>query len=103
MWDAPDDRWTPRDILDHSPTERQSHENFYDLDIEHFCAAVVHPDTGETITKYKKLANDPNNAELRELWQTAMGKEVRRMAQGDDKQKTPQVRITCLPWIMHKL
>ena len=68
VWDAPDDRWTQQDLLDHSPTEHQTNENFYDVDIEHFCKAVVHPDTGETITKYKPLANDPNNAELRELW-----------------------------------
>ena len=54
-----------------------------------FCAAVVHPDTGETVTQYKKLANDPNNAELRELWCTGFGKEVGRMAQGDDKTNTP--------------
>ena len=53
VWDTPDDRWTPRDILDHSPTERQSQENFYDVNIEHFCAAVVHPDAGDTMTKYK--------------------------------------------------
>ena len=61
VWDAPDYIWTPRDILDHSPTERQTSENFHDVDIEHFCAAVIHPDTGETVTQYKKIANDPNN------------------------------------------
>ena len=62
VWDTPNDLWTPRDILENSPTERATSENMYDVDISHFCAAVVHPDTGETITKYKKLANDPKNA-----------------------------------------
>ena len=60
----------------------------HDVDIEYFCAAVVHPDTRETVTQYKILANDPNNAELRETRQTAMGKEVGRLAQGDDKTRT---------------
>ena len=27
--------------------------------LEHFCAPVVHPVTGESITSYKKLARDP--------------------------------------------
>ena len=80
VWDAPYDRWTPRDILHHSPTERQTSENFHDVDIEHFCAAVIHLDTGETVTQYKKLANDPNNEKLRETWRTGFGKEVVRMA-----------------------
>ena len=64
-------------------------EKFHDIDIEHFCAAVIRPDTGETVTQYKKLANDPNNAKLRETWCTGFGKEVGRMAQGDNKTKTP--------------
>ena len=89
VWDAPDDTWTPRDILEASPTERPTAgTNVHDVNIEHFCAAVVHPDTGETITKYKKLATD-SNKELRETWQTAMGKEVGNLAQGDDKPNTP--------------
>ena len=36
-------------------------------DIEHFCAPVVHPRTGEVITKYAKLANDPD-PKLRKTW-----------------------------------
>ena len=55
---------------------------------DHFCAAVIHPDTGETITQYKKLAKDPN-AKLRDVWETGFGKEVGRMAQGENKPKTP--------------
>ena len=77
----------PRDFLDHSPTERATQDNFHETDIEHFCAAMVHPKTGETITQYKKLAKDAD-PEVRETWQTGFGKEIGRMAQGDDKTKT---------------
>ena len=45
--------WTPRKYIQGKKEENADH------DIEHFCAPVVHPDTGETITNYKKLANDP--------------------------------------------
>jgi hypothetical protein len=38
--------------------------------------------TGETITSYKKLINDPPTMEI---WQTAFGKDFGGMAQGDDK------------------
>ena len=74
VWDTPDELWTPKDILEHSPTERNTRYNFHDIDIEHLCAAVIHPDTGETVTQYKKLANDPKNAKLRETWRTGFGK-----------------------------
>ena len=57
----------------------------YDINIEHFCAPVVHPVTGETITQYKKLAKDPL---LKDIWQTGLEKEVGRMAQGDTKTGT---------------
>ena len=33
------------------------------VDIDHFCAPVVHPVTEETITKYKTLVNDPATRE----------------------------------------
>ena len=87
VWDTPEATWTPRDILAHSPTKRASVDGFQDFDIDYFCTAVVHPDTGETITQYKKLANDPN-PKLREVWETGFGKEIGRMAQGDNKTKT---------------
>jgi len=51
-------------------------------DIQHFCAPVVHPVTGELITKYAKLAADPI---LKETWTTAFGKEFGSQAQGDNK------------------
>eukprot|EP00804_Cyclotella_cryptica_P019092 CCRYP_014474-RA/>CCRYP_014474-RA protein AED:0.53 eAED:0.53 QI:0/0/0/0.5/0/0/2/0/121 len=43
-----------------------------DAQLEHVCNGVVHPVTKETITKYKKLANDPLTLSLaRELlWTT---------------------------------
>ena len=79
VWDTPDNTWTPKDILVHSPTKHASMDGFHEVDIDHFYAAVVHPYTGETITQYKELAKDPN-AKLREVWETGFGKEVRRMA-----------------------
>jgi hypothetical protein len=49
--------------------------------LDHYCNAVVHPVTGETITKYEKLANDPVT---RDVWTKAMSKELGRLAQGFD-------------------
>jgi hypothetical protein len=49
--------------------------------LDHYCNAVVHPVTGERITKYEKLANDPVT---REVWTKAMSKELGRLAQGFD-------------------
>ena len=43
------------------------------------CNAVVHPATGETITKYKKLLNDNVT---KPVWEEAMCKELGRLAQG---------------------
>ena len=54
VWIAPDDAWIPREILEHSPKEQASKEMFYDVNIEHFCAAVVNPTIGKHITQYKK-------------------------------------------------
>ncbi len=52
------------------------------VDIEHFCAPVVHPVMGETITQYKKLVNDPVRSTT---WRTGFRKEFGRMTQGDNK------------------
>jgi hypothetical protein len=49
---------------------------------EHYANPMVHPVTGETISSYKKLMNDPAMAEV---WQTAFGKDFEGMAQGDNK------------------
>lgn len=46
--------WTPRKYL-----QREKEEAHAEHDVEYFCAPVVHPETGETITRYKRLANDP--------------------------------------------
>jgi hypothetical protein len=43
---------------------------------------MVHPITGETISSYKKLMNDPATAEV---WHTAFGKDFGGMAQGVEK------------------
>ena len=56
-------------------------------DIEQFCAPVVHPKTGEVITKYAKLANDPD-PEISQTWKDGLGKEFGNMAQGDNKTGT---------------
>ena len=77
----------PRDFLDHSSTERATIDNFHDVDIEHFCVAMVHPKTGETITQHNKLARDAD-PEVQETWQTGFRKEIGHIAQGDDNTKT---------------
>ena len=59
------DSWVPDKFLQPTGTSPQN------IDVENFCAPVVHPVTGETITSYKKLAQDPIT---RETWTTALGK-----------------------------
>ena len=51
------------------------------IDVQEFCAGVVHPVTKETITKYQKLIDEPL---LRDVWTKAMCKELGRLAQGYD-------------------
>ena len=48
----------------------------------HFAAPMIHPTTGEIISSYKRLMNDPATAEV---WQIAFGKDFGGMAQGDCK------------------
>jgi hypothetical protein len=45
---------------------------------------MVHPNTGETITSYTRLMNDPKTAEI---WQMAFGKDFGGMTQGDNKNR----------------
>jgi hypothetical protein len=67
--------FTPHKLI---PTESNKNvQNF-----AHFASPMVHPTTGETISSYKRLMNDPETAEV---WQTAFGKDFGRMAQGDNK------------------
>ncbi len=49
---------------------------------EHYANPMVHPTTGETISSYKRLMNDP---ETSKMWQTAFGKDFRGMAQRENK------------------
>lgn len=55
-------------------------------DIQQFAAGVTHPITGEVITDYCKLMKDPTT---REVWTQAFRKEIRGLAQGDDKTDKP--------------
>ena len=61
--------WLSDDFITDSSTSKSP--DHYDIDIKHFCAAVVHPETGETITQYNKLAKDPAT---RDVWQQSFGK-----------------------------
>ena len=83
LYGKPVYHWTPRAFVTASPNTRN--ENL-DVNIEHLCAPVIHPITGETITKYQKLVKD---SVTRNIWSTAFGKEFGNMAQGDYKTKTP--------------
>ena len=53
----------------------------YDTDMESFCVPLVHPDTGKTITNYKKLTNVPV---MKEIWTKALGNEIGSLTQADD-------------------
>ncbi len=46
---------------------------------------MVHPVTGEHITSYRKLMNNPSTADI---WMTAFGKDFGGMCQGDKKTRT---------------
>ena len=52
------------------------------IDLENFCAPLLHPTTGKIISKYKEPAN---NSETSEVWRTVFGKEFGGLAQGDNK------------------
>ena len=69
--------WTPNKCLQFDPVNTGT-----DVDTEHFCAPIVHPETGETITSYRKLAKD---AVTKKTWTKEFGKEFGNLAQGDDK------------------
>ena len=53
--------------------------------LEHLCALVIHPLTGEYITNYKRLKKDTST---REVWTTSFGKEWVKLSQGDTKTVT---------------
>ena len=52
------------------------------INYEHYAMPIIHPMTGELISSYKRLMNDPNTAEV---WMTAFGKDFGGMNQGDNK------------------
>jgi hypothetical protein len=62
------------------PSKLMKHE--LPVHFEHYANPMVHPVTGETISSYKKLMNDPATAKM---WQIAFGKDFGGMAQGDNK------------------
>ena len=62
---------------------RKHHVQQVAPNIEHCANPMVHPITGETISSYKKLMNDPATAEV---CQTAFGNDFSGMAQGITKQ-----------------
>lgn len=64
----------------------QSNNHAIPWTCEHFCAPVIHPVTGESITNYKKLARDPAT---QQTWTKAFGKEFGNLAQGDNNTNTP--------------
>ena len=49
-------RWLPDNFITTSPTAKPT--NAYNVELDHYCAPVVHPVTGVTIIQYRKLAND---------------------------------------------
>ncbi len=65
-----------------TPTNLRPKEEPTAANLEHFAMPMIHPTTGETISSYKKLMNDPTTMEI---WQTAFGKDFGGMAQGDNK------------------
>ena len=65
--------------------QRDEHKINTAIKLEHFCAPVVHPVSGETISKYQTLARDPVT---KETWTIAWGKEWGNLAQGDEKTNT---------------
>jgi hypothetical protein len=50
--------------------------------LEHLAMPMIHPTTGETITSYKKLMNDPV---MMEICKTTFGKDFGSMAPGKNK------------------
>jgi hypothetical protein len=65
-----------------TPTNLHPKEDATAANLEHLAMPMIHPTTGETISSYKKLMNDPDTMEI---WQTAFGKDFKGMAQGDNK------------------
>ena len=52
-----------------TPNQMKTQLNEF-LNLEHYCAPVIHLTTEEIITKYSKLSNEP---ETREVWTIVLG------------------------------
>ena len=65
--DAKNDCWVPTSIMPIDEQENAIH------DLKHLCSPVVHLDTDETITRYKKLQKNPVK---REEWKTLVGPKI---------------------------
>ena len=70
-----DTTFTPRALVSFANTK-------HGTCFQQYASPMVHPITGETISSYKKLMNNPARAEV---WQTAFGKYFGGMAQGCNK------------------
>jgi len=55
-----------------TPTNLRPREDATAANLEHLAMLIVHPSTGETISSYNKLMNDPATMEI---WQTVFGKD----------------------------
>jgi hypothetical protein len=55
-------------------------------DIEHYAMPMIHPITGESISSYKRLMNNPATADT---WMTGFGKDFGGMSQGNNKTGQP--------------
>jgi len=73
VWDNSPEHFTPTNLR---PKEEATAAN-----LEHLEMPMIHPTTGEMISSYKKLMNNPATMEI---WQTALGKDFGGMAQGDN-------------------
>jgi hypothetical protein len=69
------------DTLNFTPTKLMQVQTA-PVNFEHFVMPMIHPVTGETISSYWKLMNDPATAEI---WMTAFGKDFVGMCQGNNK------------------
>ena len=76
--------WVPRNFME----ERSKPDC---IDPQEFCAGVTHPETGETITSYKKSMQIPA---LKHVWEEAMCKELGKISNGwNDTEGTQTVRF----------
>ena len=51
--------WIPDNFIASFPASGNSNTTMHDINMDHFCAPVIHPVTGESITSYKKTSERP--------------------------------------------